>query len=919
MPRRRYGYPGYRMNFAAMAAPAPPAIVKVLHSKPENTLNIVSKDDNVNQSLKNIIQKLISINFRTLEACIIPKDWGEKKHATIACQSPMKSSLARYIGKIDFFLEDVSVKELNEFTAAHAVECTEGVVWDENGEFATPKGQIPLSRLMEFLEEDPAFHSLWQLQNLQSSPWNVPFIRVVSNHKYDPKSKLLEIAIYIWFTRPAFELIADPAIMCVMENVQRPPITIIPVAVREKPPVIFASSDINGNPNKKSSTNSSSSSSSSNSSSNSNNDNDNYHFSLPGILKYAESSGYFMPSDEEIPKKLKVTLYEFQKTTYKWMLDHEKDKGGINSHFWEEWQYSNADGGSMFYFPMAGTIRLTRPPHTTGGLLCEEMGLGKTVEVIATILGNPRNIKGLSPKIHTADLEINKGMYQDCVDSQTDNSYIETGDDLLNASDIVTQGKLASLVRSKATLIVIPPILLSQWWRELHTRVEGGGDSNFSIIKLTGMIEHTRNINAIDIRVLPASVNDYDVIEMDTEAVWGLTIPTTLVELADILGEECDDAFNQSRFEHMLTYIKKFLPTKGDRVEFRMPLEPGNDFPRQSYTTTIVSISYNSGRIRDIITDKDQICFDLKNLEVGIKFKDFVQDNLHEHDVVITNYDTLQKSSIHFKRIHWHRIILDECQEIKVSTGKIATECARLYSNHRWMVSGTPFTSKIEDLHGELNFLRVWPFALKDSEDGFWAHKIGTPYRQKDPNALNFLRALIDEVMIRHSKSQTLIETGEALIKMPARIIEYNGFHVKKMNEKYLLYWLECFSADVLCEVQNRVVELHGPNSNKQLARNPHFTKLKTMLATMSKLITSPTAVDMKKLDSLIRLLSSVTRLYQPGGALDPAREGDDHFRKLKCEDIIALAMQGDASMLGGMNRDTDRVTANASHNRTKG
>jgi len=134
-----------------------------------------------------------------------------------------------------------------------------------------------------------------------------------------------------------------------------------------------------------------------------------------------------------------------------------------------------------------------------------------------------------------------------------------------------------------------------------------------------------------------------------------------------------------------------------------------------------------------------------------------------------------------------------------------------------------------------------------------------------------------------------------------------------------LLYWLECFSADVLCEVQNRVVELHGPNSNKQLARNPHFTKLKTMLATMSKLITSPTAVDMKKLDSLIRLLSSVTRLYQPGGALDPAREGDDHFRKLKCEDIIALAMQGDASMLGGMNRDTDRVTANASHNRTKG
>ena len=40
----------------------------------------------------------------------------------------------------------------------------------------------------------------------------------------------------------------------------------------------------------------------------------------------------------------------------------------------------------MFYFPEAGELRLERPPHSTGGLLCEEMGLGKTVEVIAIII-----------------------------------------------------------------------------------------------------------------------------------------------------------------------------------------------------------------------------------------------------------------------------------------------------------------------------------------------------------------------------------------------------------------------------------------------------------------------------------------------------------------------------------------------------
>lgn len=46
--------------------------------------------------------------------------------------------------------------------------------------------------------------------------------------------------------------------------------------------------------------------------------------------------------------------------------------------FTREW----ADGGApLWYFPLAGEFRLAEPPHITGGLLCEEMGLGKTIEV----------------------------------------------------------------------------------------------------------------------------------------------------------------------------------------------------------------------------------------------------------------------------------------------------------------------------------------------------------------------------------------------------------------------------------------------------------------------------------------------------------------------------------------------------------
>jgi hypothetical protein len=58
-------------------------------------------------------------------------------------------------------------------------------------------------------------------------------------------------------------------------------------------------------------------------------------------------------------------------------------------------------------------------------------------------------------------------------------------------------------------------------------------------------------------------------------------------------------------------------------------------------------------------------------------------DFLHDHDVVLTNYESLinqagkggGKSNYScIGHIHWHRVVLDECQEIKVATNKIASQ-----------------------------------------------------------------------------------------------------------------------------------------------------------------------------------------------------------------------------------------------------
>jgi hypothetical protein len=49
-------------------------------------------------------------------------------------------------------------------------------------------------------------------------------------------------------------------------------------------------------------------------------------FTIPGILRAAESEGYAV-KDPQAPG-LAVTMFEYQRQTHQWMLDHEKDPVG---------------------------------------------------------------------------------------------------------------------------------------------------------------------------------------------------------------------------------------------------------------------------------------------------------------------------------------------------------------------------------------------------------------------------------------------------------------------------------------------------------------------------------------------------------------------------------------------------------------
>lgn len=113
-----------------------------------------------------------------------------------------------------------------------------------------------------------------------------------------------------------------------------------------------------------------------------------------------------VPSSLQSNRTLSVSLYPFQQRTLTWMLRREgalpedpattTDAPGCDT--WpppgfREWQ--DVQGRPMYVNHLTGTIsrlpdRVAYPQNFTGGILAEEMGLGKTLEIAALISHNRR-------------------------------------------------------------------------------------------------------------------------------------------------------------------------------------------------------------------------------------------------------------------------------------------------------------------------------------------------------------------------------------------------------------------------------------------------------------------------------------------------------------------------------------------------
>eukprot|EP00178_Gracilaria_changii_P003779 TRINITY_DN1570_c0_g1_i1.p1 TRINITY_DN1570_c0_g1~~TRINITY_DN1570_c0_g1_i1.p1 ORF type:complete len:1239 (+),score=192.08 TRINITY_DN1570_c0_g1_i1:276-3992(+) len=224
--------------------------------------------------------------------------------------------------------------------------------------------------------------SLESLAYPDADNWNVPYIVLLANREDVIKAMTsrtrLDITLQVYAGRLLFELIACDDIKTLFEALQ-PTHPFKNVPTLPQFPASFPRSELNAETSE---------------------------HSCEAILQRAESTGYQSLSDvqrHKIESTLTVTLFPFQEQTVRWMLDKENDEYYLNDYFWEERFFTKVNGkesGSFFYFPLTGEVRLNRPPRMRGGMVTEEMGLGKTVEALALISAQREKTKLIELDVH---------------------------------------------------------------------------------------------------------------------------------------------------------------------------------------------------------------------------------------------------------------------------------------------------------------------------------------------------------------------------------------------------------------------------------------------------------------------------------------------------------------------------------------
>ncbi|KAF8208475.1 SNF2 family N-terminal domain-containing protein [Mycena galopus ATCC 62051] len=142
--------------------------------------------------------------------------------------------------------------------------------------------------------------------------------------------------------------------------------------------------------------------------------------------------------------------------------------------------------------------------------------------------------------------------------------------------------------------------------------------------------------------------------------------------------------------------------------------------------------------------------------------------NFVEYDIVITNYNTLQRQDSPLKMVSWRRVILDEAHNIRNDKAKTHKAVVALKAHARWALTGTPIVNTLHDIRSLLAFLKLCqPLA----EAKHWKACIGSGSEQnlsrhQQQQFTDNLKKLLKCVCLHRTKEMR-DQNGDKVVSLP--------------------------------------------------------------------------------------------------------------------------------------------------------
>ncbi|MFQ5461091.1 MAG: DEAD/DEAH box helicase [Phycisphaerae bacterium] len=133
--------------------------------------------------------------------------------------------------------------------------------------------------------------------------------------------------------------------------------------------------------------------------------------------------------------------------------------------------------------------------------------------------------------------------------------------------------------------------------------------------------------------------------------------------------------------------------------------------------------------------------------------KEFV-DQVAHYDVVISTYGLMHRDLEHLAAVPWHRVALDEAQNIKNPAAKQTAAVRSLRAEHRLALTGTPVENRLSELWSIMEFLNPGYLGTARDFRGRFAIPIE---RQQDARRGQRLARLVQPFLLRRKKSDPVV------------------------------------------------------------------------------------------------------------------------------------------------------------------